>query len=82
MRANVKPFVHWAIYKGYHVRYTNRESTRVEGILIAPTGERPFRYDALSREIHLPGTVITVDEHGWELAARPLPPDPSGPDPT
>jgi hypothetical protein len=83
MRANVKPFVHWAIYKGYHVRYSVRNAAQVEGTLVTPAGEQPFRYDAVSREIRLPDIAIAINEHGWELATRLLPSDPAaGPDPT
>lgn len=74
-RADVKPFVHWAIYKGYQIRYTVRMPHQVEGILHTPAGELPFRYVADSREIRLPAAVIAIDEHGWELATRGLPTD-------
>ena len=82
MYANVKPFVHWAIYKGYHVRFTVRKATQAEGVLLTPAGEQPFQYDATSREIRLPDVAIAINEHGWELTTRLLPSDPAaGPNP-
>lgn len=74
-RADVKPFVHWVIYKGYQIRYTLRQPTQVEGKLLTPSGELPFIYVAASREIRLPDAVITINEHGWELTTLDLPTD-------
>ena len=33
MRPNVKPLVHWVIYKGYTIRYTDRISGASKGNL-------------------------------------------------
>ncbi len=68
MRANVKPLVHWAIYKGYKIRYTDRSPARVQGILTTPDGEQPFSYDSVGLIITIADQQITINQHGWELS--------------
>lgn len=68
MRANVKPLVHWAIYKGYKIRYTDRTAAQVKGILTTPEGEQDFRFDPAALTINLPDRQITINQYGWELS--------------
>ena len=53
MRANVKPLVHWAIYKGYTLRYQSRTPQCVRGVLTRPDGAVPFRYDPVARILRI-----------------------------
>ncbi|MEX1018284.1 MAG: hypothetical protein WDZ49_01420 [Litorilinea sp.] len=53
MRANVKPLVHWAIYKGYTLRYQSRTPQCVTGVLTRPEGAVPFRYDPIARTLRI-----------------------------
>lgn len=68
MRANVKPLVHWTIYKGYKIRYTDRSAAQVKGILTTPEGEQDFRFDPATLTISLPDRQITINQYGWELS--------------
>ncbi len=68
MRANVKPLVHWAIYRGYKVRYTDRSPMSVQGILTTPDGTRDFRYDPANLIITVADQQISNNQHGWELS--------------
>ena len=68
MRANVKPLVHWAIYRGYKLRYTDRSPMSVQGILTTPDGARNFRYDPTNLIISVADQQITINHHGWELS--------------
>lgn len=68
MRVDVKPLTHWAIYKGYRMRFTERSAGRAAGVLILPEGaELSFRYDAAARVVYLPGEHIRINDYGWEL---------------
>jgi hypothetical protein len=67
IRVNVKPLMHWLIYRGYTVRITKRAPTTVEGIIITPDGSMTFRYDPAAQVVHLPQKVITINEYGWEI---------------
>ncbi len=67
MRANVKPFTHWVIYKRYTVRFHQRTMQLVTGILTTPTGEVLFRYEPEQMIIHLPTEQIAINEYGWEI---------------
>ena len=70
MRANVKPLTHWVIYKGYTVRFTARTAEQVAGLLTLPDGRQlAFRYDPVTRVVHLPGRQVTINDYGWEIAA-------------
>lgn len=68
MRANVKPLMHWIIYRGYRVRFTARTPSLVTGILSMSTGEVTFHYDPVRLEVFLPNERIQINEHGWELS--------------
>ena len=72
VRANVKPFTHWVIYKGYTVRFTTRTEQEVADILTTPAGQLPFVYRPATMTIHLPKHVVTINEHGWELKQETL----------
>lgn len=68
MHANVKPLTHWVIYRGYKVRFTARDATRVTGVLTAADGTAvSFRYDPIAMVVALPGERITLNVHGWEI---------------
>lgn len=78
MRANVKPLVHWAIYKGYTLRFGRRTPQQVDGVLTRPDGAVNFSYDPQARTLRMPETaadagtppaelVIRINEHGWEI---------------
>jgi len=71
MRANVKPLTHWAIYKGYSLRFSRRDPEAVEGIAGTATGSLPFLYTPATRVLRLqPHTpderVVRLNEYGWE----------------
>ena len=78
-RANVKPLIHWAIARGYTMRFGERTPTRVSGVVTTSAGEMSFLYDPVSRIITLGGdsaaqpsaaqpsaTHIAINEYGWE----------------
>jgi hypothetical protein len=67
MRANVKPLVHWAIYKGYTLRFHTRTPARVTGRLTRPEGPVDFVYEPATRRIHLSDGVVQINEYGWEI---------------
>lgn len=66
MRPNVKPLTHWIIYKKYTVRFHERTSTSVRGLLTTPEGEVPFTYQPQSQTIELPDRVVAINAYGWE----------------
>ena len=66
MRPNVKPLTHWIIYKKYRVRFQERTSQAVTGILTMPEGEVPFTYLPQQRIIELPDRTVTINIYGWE----------------
>ena len=79
-RANVKPLVHWAIGKGYALRFNERSAAHVAGIITTPAGTRAFAYDPIARLITLdgvsvspvaaePAITIAINEYGWEVNA-------------
>ncbi len=72
-RAPIKPLVHWAITKGYSLRFSLRTPARVAGTMTTPAGEVAFVYDPAARLITLdgvsvsqPATTIAINEYGWE----------------
>lgn len=67
MRANVKPLTHWIIYKKYTVRFQERTSQAVTGILTTAAGEVPFRYDPQQKTIQLPDGTVAINDYGWEV---------------
>ena len=66
-RVNVKPLMHWLIYRHYTVRITERATTYVAGIITTPEGPLDFRYDPTTQIVHLPTKTITINEYGWEI---------------
>jgi len=66
-RPNVKPLVHWAIYKKYILRFKKREPTQVTGILKTAQDTLSFKYNPQTMSIDLPTEKIFINEHGWEL---------------
>ena len=69
MSASCKPLVHWAIYKGYKVRYTHRSPSQINGVLTTEDGEVDFEFDPDALCISLPAGQITINQHGWELSS-------------
>ncbi len=67
MRTNVKPLVHWAIFRKYTVRFRERTPQQVTGVLRTPGGEVDFRYEPATQTIHLPDETVHINDHGWEL---------------
>lgn len=67
VRNSVKPLTHWAVYKGYRMRYTARSTDEVRGVLTTPDGPIAFAYDPVARTIRLPDASITINEYGWEV---------------
>jgi hypothetical protein len=66
-RVNVKPLMHWLIYRGYTVRITARAPHQVTGVLTTPTGTQAFTYDPVAQVVSLPTTTIAINEYGWEI---------------
>jgi hypothetical protein len=66
-RVDVKPLTHWIIYRGYKVRFTQRQPGNVTGVLTTPVGELTFAYDPDRRIVQLPHEQIQINEYGWEL---------------
>lgn len=67
MRPDVKPLTHWIIYKKYTVRFQQRTSTAVTGILTTPEGEVPFTYSPQQLSIELPERTVSINRYGWEV---------------
>jgi hypothetical protein len=71
MSANVKPLTHWAIYKGYKLRFRSRTPEQVSGILTDQAGvELVFVYAPGERIVHLPAQEVRINEFGWEVERR------------
>jgi hypothetical protein len=66
-RANVKPLMHWLIYRRYTVRITERGAGAVAGVITTPEGQVDFRYDTVNRIVHLPEKQVAINEYGWEI---------------
>ncbi|CAN5679046.1 hypothetical protein BH10CHL1_BH10CHL1_35560 [soil metagenome] len=69
----IKPLMHWIIYRGYKVRFTQRTPDQVTGILTTGTGEIIFRYEPTANLVHLPDERIVINEYGWELNKEAIP---------
>lgn len=67
MHANVKALTHWAIYKGYKMRITERGAHEVQGIFTSADGTISFRYDAVRQLIYLENGTVQINEYGWEM---------------
>jgi hypothetical protein len=71
VNANVKPLTHWAIYKGYKLRFRSRTPARVTGVLTDGNGvELAFAYLPAERIVVLPGEEVRINDFGWELERR------------
>ena len=71
MSANVKPLTHWAIYKGYKLRFRSRSREHVAGLLTSAEGvEMTFEYSPAEYIIRLPDEEVRINEFGWELERR------------
>ena len=56
MSANVKPLTHWAIYKGYKLRFRSRAPEHVTGVLTNAEGvEMAFDYLPAERLVQTAG---------------------------
>jgi hypothetical protein len=66
-RVNVKPLMHWLIYRGYTVRITQRAQDRVEGVLTTANGPVPLAYDPVGMVVTLPDATVAINEYGWEI---------------
>ncbi len=74
MHANVKPLTHWAIYKGYKLRFRDRTPARVVGVLTDSAGSRiEFAYLPDALIIQLPDAQVQINEFGWEVECRKMP---------
>ncbi len=67
VRVNVKPLMHWLIYRHYTVRITERTATQVMGLITTPDGQVTFHYDPIGQIVHLPTQTIAINEYGWEI---------------
>jgi hypothetical protein len=71
MSANVKPLTHWAIYKGYRLRFRSRATERVSGVLTNAEGvEIAFDYLPAERIVQLPKEEVHINDFGWEIERR------------
>jgi hypothetical protein len=71
MSANVKPLTHWAIYKGYRLRFRSRATERVSGVLTNAEGvEIAFDYLPAERIVQLPEEEVHINDFGWEIERR------------
>jgi hypothetical protein len=69
--ANVKPLTHWAIYKGYKLRFRSRAPTHVTGVITGADGIAvPFAYLPAERLVQLPDQEVRINEFGWEIERR------------
>ena len=66
-KINVKPLTHWAIYKGYTLRFRIRTPERVTGVLTAAGGEQLFAYAPETRTLQTGDATIHINEYGWEV---------------
>ncbi len=65
---DVKPLTHWIIYRGYKVRFTQRQPTSVAGILTTDAGTVRFTYDPTTYTVQLPDERVVINAYGWELS--------------
>jgi putative hemolysin len=72
MTNSVKPLVHWAVYKGYKIRFFSRSARSVTGICTTPDGEFEFQYDPSRQIVLLGGRQIHINEYGWEVEIAEL----------
>ena len=67
IRVNVKPLMHWLIYRHYTLRITERAAHQVTGMMTTPEGQVTFTYDPIGQIVHLPTSTIAINEYGWEI---------------
>jgi hypothetical protein len=68
MKIDVKPLVHWAIYKGYKLRFRSRTPELVAGVLTDADGsEVSFEYLPDARVLQAGDQRIRMNEYGWEV---------------
>ncbi len=67
MQINVKPLTHWIIYKGYRVRFKQRNPAQVTGVLTTAVGEVEFSYNPTTKVVTLPDSSIAINDYGWEI---------------
>lgn len=68
MPGSLKPLIHWAIYRGFKMRFTRRAAAEVRGILTRPDGgELEFCFAPQERVVTVDGRRIHINEHGWEM---------------
>jgi hypothetical protein len=67
---NVKPLMHWLIYRHYTVRITKRAIDAVEGIMTTPDGPVNFRYDPTAQLVYLPEKTVAINQYGWEIDSQ------------
>jgi hypothetical protein len=67
-RINVKPLTHWAIYKGYKLRFHSRTPERVDGVLTSAEGVAiDFTYAPATLTLQIGDEGIHINDYGWEL---------------
>ena len=68
IKTDVKPLVHWAIYKGCKLRFRSRTREHVAGVLTWADGsEMDFEYLPDDRVLQMGGERIRMNEYGWEV---------------
>jgi hypothetical protein len=73
MNANVKPLTHWAIYKGYRLRFRSRAPAQVTGLLTDALGtEIDFAYLPAARIVRLAEQEVHINEFGWEIERKDI----------
>jgi hypothetical protein len=71
---DVKPLTHWAIYKGYKLRFRTRTPERVDGVLTSAEGlAMNFTYAPASLTLQVGGEGIRINDYGWEMERWPVP---------
>jgi hypothetical protein len=73
-KIDVKPLTHWAIYKGYKLRFRSRTPARVAGVLTSAEGTAlDFTYAPDALTLHVGGEAIRINDYGWEMERWPAP---------
>ena len=67
-KIDVKPLTHWAIYRGYKLRFRSRTPEQVTGVLTSAGGaELAFTYAPATLTLQLAGEGIRINDYGWEV---------------
>jgi hypothetical protein len=73
-KIDVKPLTHWAIYKGYKLRFRSRTPERVAGVLTSAEGTTmDFTYAPVTLTLQVAGEAIRINDYGWEVERWPVP---------